>query len=176
MKKLILSTMLTAAFVLPALLADGDALASVAVHPDCVDHPNPVACTQIVQELSAEMIDYVQDYIDGDIDAMASYFANPGAVTGIFGEFYRGYASYRDDALVPLYDGPVASSVFDLSGVRYQVVSSDLIVMYGPASVTFVYKDGSTSTFPERVMMVWTRSHGDPQKPFVAVAGMYEML
>jgi ketosteroid isomerase-like protein len=173
MKKMILGTALATALALPAILGQSNAVASGSVHPDCIDNPNPGQCDQIVAEMQEVLADYIQAHSDGDVEAMMSYFT-PGVVIGSWGQFYRGHASYRDDFLVPLMS-TINSAELYMSPMRFQVISPNLVILYGYPIVTLNNKDGSTVTFSERGLMVWTKNPGDPDARYALAAATWDV-
>jgi hypothetical protein len=108
MQKTILAALITGTLIAGAVTSDSEAIASQAIHPDCVDNARPELCTRIID--------------------------------------------------------------------RYQVISPDLVFQYGYYTGAYTLKDGSVVSADRRTLLVWTRNHGDPARPFVIAGEFDEVL
>jgi ketosteroid isomerase-like protein len=176
MKKMMISTAFAAALVGTTLLGGSEAFAGQPVHPDCVDNAQPEMCTNVVETILLELEAWHVALLDGNIDEMAEFYVDPGAIVSIFGEFYRGKDAYRSGFLTPMFTYQVCSADFDFSATRFQVLSPDLVVQYGSVPGTLFNYDSSTIPLQQSTMSIWTRNHGDQKRPFAVAAAYYQVL
>lgn len=176
MKKIATAMIVATAFA--SIVAAGGAEASpqTPIHPDCTDNPHPQSCTKIVDTLSAEVEDMLAAFRGNDLDQMASFIDSPSAVTKYGDTFYRGWAAYRYDALQPVYETLVDGIDFDVSSLRYQVISQDVVLWYGDYSAALWMKDGSTVMDYRRTLIVWVKNPGDPARPYRIAGELDETL
>jgi hypothetical protein len=169
-------TILVATASTSMLLASSAEASTQPIHPDCADHAHPTRCTEILTALEVEVDEMVLAFQGHDLDAMASYVSSPGAITKYGDTFYRGWDAYRHDALEPVYTQLVDHINFDTSGLRFQVVSDDLVMQYGDYSAELVLKNGSVVMDYRRTLIVWTKNPGDPSRPFRIAGELDETL
>lgn|GEM_PF-6683760 len=142
------------------------------VHPDCQDNHEPRLCTRVVAELRAELDRFNEAFSAPDAARLAAFY-HPKAILydNSIGRFFRGRDEIRDDYFAPLVT-LISSATVDASAFHYQVVSPDLIVLYGSPTAVVTFKNGDTVTLPPRPQtLTWVRSTDDDQaKPFVIIS------
>jgi ketosteroid isomerase-like protein len=150
---------------------DGDRAGAGPVHPDCLDHHQPRLCTRVVEELAEELGKFNEAFNPPDADQLAAFYHEDAILfVGSTGRFFRGHDEIRDEFFAPLV-ADLESAVVDLSVFHFQVISSNLVVLYGSPATVVTFKDGSVVTLPPLPQtLTWVRQGGDRSRPFVALA------
>jgi ketosteroid isomerase-like protein len=138
------------------------------IHSDCLDHRQPRMCTRIVEELTEELGRFNEAFSPPDIDRLAAFYHEDAILYG--GNpprFFRGREEIRSGLLMPLAAG-INSATIDLSAFRFQVISPNLIVVYGSPATVVTLLNGVTVTLPPLTQThTWIRQGGDRDRPFV---------
>jgi ketosteroid isomerase-like protein len=140
------------------------------IHPDCLDHQQPRLCTRVVEELTEELGSFNAAFSHPDADRLAAFYHEDAILfVGSTGRFFRGRDEIRDEFFAPLVAG-IENAFVDPAAFRFQVISANLIVLYGSPTTTVTFKDGSVVTLPPLPQtLTWVRQGGDPSSPFVVL-------
>jgi len=157
--------------LLLTLAMPGTANGEITEPRDCLDHQQPRLCSRVVEELMEELDRLNEAFNPPDADRLAAFYHEDAILfVGSTGRFFRGREEIRDEFFAPLAAG-VENAVVDLSAFHFQVISANLVILYGSPTTTVTFKDGSVVVLPPLPQtLTWVRQGGDPAIPFVAVA------
>jgi len=144
---------------------------AVSIHPDCRDHHQPQLCTRVVEELTQELGRFNAAFNPPDADQLAAFYHRDAILfVGSTGRFFRGHDEIRDEFFAPLV-ADLESAVVDISAFHFQVISANLVILYGSPTTVVTFDDGSVVTLPPLPQtLTWVRQGGDRLRPFVALA------
>jgi ketosteroid isomerase-like protein len=138
------------------------------LHPDCLDHRQPQLCSRVVGELVDELGRFNEAFSPPDLDRLAAFYHQDAVVYG--GNpprFFVGREEIKSDLLAPLVAGVTGAAV-DIAAFRFQVISPQLVVVYGSPSTVITLPNGATVTLPPLTQThTWVRQGGDRDRPFV---------
>ena len=140
------------------------------LHPDCLDHHQPRLCTRVVEELTEELGRFNEAFASPDPNQLAAFYHEDAILyVGSTGRFFRGRDEIRNDFFAPLVAG-INSATVDISAFHFQVISPNLVILYGSPTSVVTFKDGSTVTLPPLPQtLTWVREGGDRARPFVVL-------
>lgn len=140
------------------------------IHPDCANHHQPELCTRVIEELTEELGRFNEAFSPPDADQLAAFFHEDAILfVGSTGRFFRGREEIRNDFFAPLVAG-ISSASVDISAFHFQVISPNLVVLYGSPTTVVTFPDGSVLTLPPLPQtLTWVRQGGDQTRPFVVL-------
>ena len=155
----------------PAPLAGTGSSGSGPIHPDCLDHQHPRLCTRVVEELTEELGRFNEAFNPPDADQLAAFYHEDAILfVGSTGRFFRGQDEIRNEFFAPLV-ADVSQAAVDMSAFHFQVISPNLVILYGSPGTVVTFRDGSVVNLPPLPQtLTWVRQGGDRSRPFVVVA------
>ncbi len=141
------------------------------IHADCLEHRLPRFCSHIIAEILEELDRFNGFFAAPDADRLAEFYHEDAILfVGSTGRFFRGREAIRNEFFVPLVAEIIQATV-DVTAFRFQVLSANLIIVYGAPMAVVTFKDGSTVTLPPLPQtLTWVRQYGNRTHPFVILA------
>lgn len=151
--------------------SESDAKHGGPLHPDCLDHQQPRFCTRIVAELLERLEQFNEAFAAPQAEQLATFYHEEAILfVGSTGRFFRGREAIRDEFFTP-FIVDLASANVDLTAFHFQVLSANLVMVYGAPRAVVTFKDGSTVTLPPLPQtLTWVRQRGERQHSFVILA------